>query len=78
MYGAYDFPRSLVAELEEVREVVLAEGGVVLLQAAYALLLLYGTLADETLCVRDALYLPAVLLPFLLYLLEFRYCSGLL
>ena len=71
VYGTDNLPRSLVAQLQEMREIVFAECGIVLLQPANALLFLHGTLPDKAFRVRNALYLPAVLLPLLLYLLEF-------
>ena len=56
-----------------MRKVILTESGIVFLEAAYALLLLGGVLSLERLSVGDSLYLPAVFLPLLLYLLKFRY-----
>ena len=72
--GTDNLTRNLVAQLQEMREIVFAECGIVLLQPANALLFLHGTLADKAFRVRNALYLPAVFLPLLLYLLELRYC----
>ena len=67
---AYGFARHLVAQCEEMRKVILTESGVVFLQFAYSLLFLRGILTGKALGVGDRLYLPAMLLPLLLYFLN--------
>ena len=71
VYDAHDFTSDFVTLLQEMREIILAKGGIVLLQSADTLLFLDGRLTDETLRVCDALYLPAVFLPLQLHLFEF-------
>ena len=71
---AQGLARDLVAQLQEVREVVFAEGGIVALEAAYALLLLGSALASQLRGVGDALHLPAVLVP--LFYGSFEVCDG--
>ena len=70
MYCSYGFSRDLVAEREEMGEVILTEGRIVALQASYALLFLCGVLPLEAFDVCETLYLPAVLSPLLLHFLE--------
>ena len=53
VYGPDDLPGHLVAKLEEVREIVLAESRVVVLQPSDAFLFLYGCLVREAGKVRE-------------------------
>ena len=72
MYDTDGLAGDLVAEGEEMRKVVFAEGGVVLLQAADALGSDSGVLPDGSVVAGHGLDLPAVFQPFLLCPFLFR------
>jgi hypothetical protein len=63
---AYRFTCYLVAESEEVREVILTESSIVFLEPTYALFLLRGVLSYKACRIRKVLDLPTMLAPFLL------------
>ena len=74
MDGAYGLARDLVAECEEMGEIVLAESSIVTPESADALFPLRGILPDETLRISQVLDLAAVLPPFLLHLFQVADC----
>ena len=74
VYGADDLARHLVAQLQEVREVVFAERGILLLQAPYAPVLFGRRFPCQQRGVRDGLDAFAVFLPLRVPLFDFSLC----
>ena len=72
--GAYDLAGRLVAQLEEMWKVILAERCIVTQQTLDAHIPLHGCFAFEKRRVRNGLHLPAPLFPFLVCLFLFRCC----
>ena len=74
MYGTDDFARHLVAQLQEMREVVFTERGIVLLQTLDAPILFDRRFSYQQCSVRDGLDVLAVFLPFRIPLFNLCLC----
>ena len=70
----YRLASDLVAQGEEMREIILTESGIVTPESADALFPLRGILPYETLRISQVLDLAAVLSPFLLHLFQVGDC----